>query len=269
MEDKIIRFLADGSKTASKLLKLFERKGQSVSVQSIYKALRYLIKDSAVIKHSTKYSLSKEWADKVGAYLSRAGNTPPPLLSRESISYKFNLLKHLDSYWKQAVLSIQEINPDYPIFIYNSYGIWIHLKDRHESEVTFWNSFKKNRRHAFCVFGNESSLDKKQKKSFENEYLQFDLRSGAPYPSNIHFTIIKDYIVTTKLDRISTQMIKDIFNKTDNFEDVGDKLTQILNSPGKFALKIENDPDKAKRLRKELHKNFFISADLKSKYQLF
>ncbi|MBL7045623.1 MAG: hypothetical protein ISR99_01135 [Parcubacteria group bacterium] len=42
-----------------------------------------------------------------------------------------------------------------------------------------------------------------------------------------------------------------------------------LTKPQKIKIVIENNPNKAKKLRKQLSKNFYIPSELREEYELF
>lgn len=261
IEDSIIRLLSIKNQKSLDLYDSLIKEGNKVSYQAIYKALNHLLADSIIVKSGKDLSISREWVDKISDQLGRSF-VLPPLSSGESVFYVYNSLVHLDAYWKHINKALEKKFPNFPVFIYNPYGIWLHLKERYESEVDYLRDFEKNKKYAFLVIGNSSSIDLNLKREYQNDYLQIDLWSNSSFIENDYFTIKGDYIITTKLSKEITPRITYIYKSMTNFDKVVLELKKVLNSESRSRLKLEYNPEKARVLRKKLFKNFFLPKDI-------
>ena len=263
VEDSVIRLLSNGKSTPLKLFELINSEGNKVSYQAIYKALKYLIADTVVVKSGKEIAISQEWINKLSNELS-GSFILPPLSSGESVSYSYLSLTHLDAYWKHINKSLEQKYRRLPVFIYNPYGIWLHLSERYESEINYLKEFEKNKQYAFLVIGNDTVVDRNLKKSYQNDYLQVDLWKNSSLLETDYLTIHGDYIITTKLNKKLTPRITYLYKSVLEVDKAKPELEKILKTSSKSRLKLEYNPEKANVLRKRLSKNFFIPKAVKN-----
>lgn len=268
IEDAIIRLLSSGKKSTLELSGLLEQEGHKVSFQGVYKALKYLLADTIVVKSGKDIEISREWINKISNQLS-GSFIIPPLSPGESVSYSYLSLAHLDAYWKHINKAIELKYPDFPIFIYNPYGIWLHLNGRFESEENYLHEFRKNRRHGFLVIGNDTALDRNLKKQYQNDFLQIDLWENSSLPETDYFTVNGDYIITTKLNKKLAPRITYLYQSLLDISKARPELEKVLNVAGKSKLKLEYNPEKSKLLRNKLFKNFYLPPEIKKGHNLF
>ncbi len=268
IEDSIIRLLSKGKSTPLKLFEAINNGGVKVSYQAVYKALKYLISDTIVVKSGKEVVISQEWINKLSNQLS-GSFILPPLSAGESVSYSYLSLAHLDAYWKHINKALEQKYQGFPVFIYNPYGIWLHLNERYESEINYLKEFENNKQYGFLVIGNDSALDRDLKKNYQNNYLQIDLWKNSSLLETDYFTIHGDYIITTKLNKKLAPRITYIYKSILDIGKAKPELEKILKISSKSRLKLEYNPEKAKVLRKKLFKNFFVPVEIKDKFDLF
>ncbi len=268
IEDSIIRMLSSGSKAPLELFEAIKEEGRQISYQAVYKALKYLITETVVVKSGKEIAISQEWITKLSNQLS-GSFILPPLTIGESVSYSYLSLSHLDAYWKHINKALEQKYINFPVFIYNPYGIWLHLNERYQSEINYLEEFANKKIYAFLVLGNDSALDQNLKQSYQNNYLQIDLWKNSSLSKTDYFTINGDYIITTKLNKKLALKITSLYNSLPNVTNSKAELEHILKFPSKSKLKLEYNPQKAKMLRKKLFKNFYLPTDQKAKHELF
>jgi hypothetical protein len=260
--------LSSGSKAPLELFEAIKEEGRQISYQAVYKALKYLITETVVVKSGKEIAISQEWINKLSSQLS-GSFILPPLAIGESVSYSYVSLTHLDAYWKHINKALEQKYLDFPIFIYNPYGIWLHLNERYQSEVNFLSEFANNKQYAFLVLGNDSALDQSLKQNYQNNFLQVDLWKNSSLPETDYFTINGDYIITTKLNKKLAPKITTLYKSLVDINKSKAELEHILKFPNKSKLKLEYNPQKAKMLRKKLFKNFYLPTEQKAKHELF
>ncbi len=268
VEDIIIRLLSKGKTTPLELHKAIVADGEKVTVQAVYKALRYLIKDSVVVKSGKNLEISQEWINTLGSTFNTQ-TTLPQLADGESAVYDYKLLTNLDGYWKHLMSALDDKFGDYPVFLYSPYHIWYHISDRTQSEADYWNSFAEKKHQAFFVIGNDTALDQNFKKRFQSDYLQIDTWHKSTLKETSYLTIIGDYVVDTILSKKITEAIKSYYISSLPPEQASIELNKVLSAPSKSKIKIERNAKKAKLLRRKLSKNFYIPKELKNQYDLF
>ena len=268
VEDIIIRLLSKGKTTPTKLHEAIVQDGEKVTVQAVYKALRYLIKSSVVVKSGRFVEISQEWVNKVSSTFNTQ-TTLPQLADGEAAVYNYKSLVNLDAYWKHLMSALDDKFGAYPVFLYSPYHIWYHISERTESESDYFTGFAKAKHHAFFVIGNETPLDQNFKKKFQDNYLQIDTWQKSSLKESSYLTIIDDYIIDTILSKKTTEAIRKYYSSSLPVEQAGIELNKVLSAPSKSKIKIERNAKKARMLRNKLFKNFYMPKEVKEKYQLF
>lgn len=266
VEDSVIRLISNGIETPFDMYEAITVEGKGVTLRAVYKAIKFLIKSSIVVKSGKKLAISQEWIDTLTNSLKNQ-YAIPSLIDGESATYKYKSLANLDSYWKHLTKSLREQYADYPVFLYSPYNIWLHVNDRQESQLEYYRAFKQKQRYGFYVIGNHSKLDLEFKKDLQNDFLQIDNWHKSSFKQNEYVTIVKDYVVTVKIsDNLST-IVREFYNTSSEKND--NKLNAILDVPDTARVKLERNAKKAKRLRKKLFKNFYMPKKIKDKFDLF
>jgi hypothetical protein len=268
LEDIIIRLISKGKTTPEQLYEYISEHEKNCTIQAVYKALRYLIKSSVIVKSGKQLELSQEWIDTLSQAFSTQTNLPK-LADGESAVYNYKSLINLDAYWKHLMKALEDKFSQSPIFLYSPYHIWYHISERTQSEADYFNSYQINKRYGFFVIGNSTTIDQNFKKKFQSEYLQIDTWTKTPFNNDDYLTIMDDYIIYSILDKKLTRAIESYYFSNLPLEQATERLNQVLSAPSKSKIKIERNSKKAKRLRKQLSKNFFIPKGLKEKFELF
>jgi hypothetical protein len=268
IEDQIVEHLGHKSGSAKVLwAEINER--EPTTIQAVYKAVRKLLKDGVLVKAGKKLSLSEEWLEKVGRLLST--DTPAiQLEDGEAVTYKFKGLSELDRHWKHVVKNfIKTLHG--PVFHSEPHEMWIHLADRFESQTEYIKSFEREKKFCFLVFGGTTFMDKEYKRQYQNEYLSVDLLDHPTFIKRDQFvTIIADTIITTIISEELSERIDAIYGSTQTIDpDFGKKIEAAFAHAGSVKLRIERNKEKAKRMRKQLSKNFYIPKELIEEYDLF
>ncbi|PIP87389.1 hypothetical protein COW81_00375 [Candidatus Campbellbacteria bacterium CG22_combo_CG10-13_8_21_14_all_36_13] len=80
---------------------------------------------------------------------------------------------------------------------------------------------------------------------------------------------IGDFVVTTRITDDLAEKIDRLYKNVSEEDLAIKKLQEIFKNPGPLSVKLENNPKKARALRKKLSKNFYIPKELIEKYDLF
>lgn len=267
LEDLIVRLLSEGESSPLELFGKILENGKDVTIQAMYKALRYLIKSSVVVKSGKKLVVSREWADHINNAFTKT-YAIPNLSEGESVHYYYKSLVNLDSYWKHLVKSLKEIYKDYPVFLYSPYGIWFHIEERQESQTGFIKEFEQQKRYGFLVIGNNTIIDKELKKNLQNDFLQVDTWQNTSFRPSEYLTVIGDYVIVTKLSKKLTSLIESTYQNLDTVTEIEFELSRILQTRDSAQIKFERNVKKAKMLRKKIFKNFYLPPEIKAQYRL-
>ncbi len=265
IEEIAVLYFLEKEGTAKSLRSHLGNTDKGVTIQGVYKALKKLTANGILIKKNKNFVVSREWAENLIQILG-GKEKYIDLKQGESASFTFNSLTHLDAYWKHVLIALDEFG-DFPAFFYNPHEIWTFLEDRQESQEKFLKSFNQEKRYGYLRLGDTSPIEKEYKKNFGGEFLQIDLSNKKIF--NDYVTVVQDYIVTTKISRKSMEKIDELFSQDISFESIKIRLRGIISEKQKVKLVIENNKDKAKKIRKRISENFYIPKELIKKYDLF
>src|SRR3989344_83336 len=208
-DDVIVEVLSVGEMTVKDLHKQVTERRQ-VSLKSVYNALHQLISTGVVYKMGVNVGLSREWAKEVEERLAGRPQAPE-LADGQSVTYTFSSIGDSDRYWKHLTLLIRGVDPHYPVFFLFPNEMWVHLKERGESEKQYLRDFEVNKQYAYLTLGGNTALDQAFRKEHMNDYLQIEPVPNAVKHLNVYTTIIGDYIIRTHLPRQTAEQIATLY----------------------------------------------------------
>ena len=265
-EDAIVRLLAHSEKEVKDLHGLLEKEHEKkISIQAVYKAVNGLLEDAILVKKGKTHMVNKEWAQSL---VRRFESAETPALSEgEAVSYQFKSLSALDAYWKHTVVQLHATLGKYPIFFYNSHVVWIHVRDRKESQRNYLDSFDAEHKYAYFIVGGDTALDKDFRKEFNREYLQVELRKidAIKYDS---VTVHADYVVTVKFSKGTSNAVERLYAGTDSAAALERGLEESFRGGRPIRLTIERNKRRADSIRKVLAKNVYIPSEIKKEFDL-
>jgi hypothetical protein len=127
------------------------------------------------------------------------------------------------------------------------------------------------KRHCYLVFGGTTFMDREYKREYQNEYLAVDLLDAPTFiKRNRYITIIGNIIITTVINEDLGEKIDAVYDSTTAQDlEFEKRIQHAFKDGGQVRLRIEKDVEKAKRMRKQLSKNFYIPKELIEKHNLF
>lgn len=266
IEDRVIRLLAEAPGSVSEIWRKIASQGQPVTLQAVYKAVRQLLADSVIVKSKQQCMISAEWRVTLGRLMS-AQRDLPELSSGESVSYSFRNLESLDAYWKHLVFSLEAKLSNFPVYIYNPFGIWIHLSGRYASESSYLKEFTEKKKLGFLLLGNKYATDAQLKREFQSDFLQIATQNLLTF-SKHYISIFGNHIVTTKFEKRFYGEVTQLYKTVQDVQELSRRLKWVLTKPWQTKLILECSPKKATSLRKKFSRNFYVPQSLKSKYKL-
>lgn len=259
LEDRIVELSADGRLSIKSLHEELSKE-YGVTLRAVYKAANKLIAAGVLLKIGQEVMVDQEWASRAAAVLSTASG--PTLSPGEHATYTFTSLEHLDAFWKTVVLP-QQRSKIRESFFYNPHDFWAYLPARRVSEDAYYRHFSESGRYGFFTVGGDSPADKEFKRTYQNDFLQIDLQDIRQFRRTDHLTILDSLIITVRLGKNLTNRIDTLYGSGQTMERLMPELVRTCNKPGKIRFILENNPEKANRLRKVLAKNFYIQQATK------
>jgi hypothetical protein len=254
LEDRMVELVLKDRATIKSLhARLSEH--EPLSLRAVYKAADKLIGAGVLLKAGKRVMVDEEWARRVGEKLSNSP-LPAPAVG-ERILYTFSSIEHLDAFWKTIVLPIEESAAAREVFFFNPHNFWAYIPGREESEAAYYRHFSPNR-HGFFTIGGSFEADMEFKREYQSEYLQIDTRDIGSLGRRDHITVIDSLIINVRLNKATTARIDELYASGRAIKDILPELLSICRAPGKIRFTLENNPAKAKKLRKILARNFYF-----------
>jgi hypothetical protein len=245
-----------------------------LSLRAVYKAVNNLVGAGVLLKVGKVVRIDEEWARGLRSMLNPAASksrkslgflsspdSPPqigPVSPGEKMSHSFTSMSHLDSFWKTIVFQLEGLEKDGEVFFYNPHNFWLFSPDRLESEKAYYAHFEESKVHAFFTVGGDSTADREFKRHYQNEYFQVDARPLPSLPRTHHITLIGNYLITVKIAKSMAQNIDNLYSSQLNSLEIAVQLKTMYQNPLASRFILENNPLKAKKLRKTLSMNFYF-----------
>lgn len=260
----IILELSTGIKTAINLVDLYISKFPQSSKQSIYVALRKLLKKEVVAGSSKKgLSLTRSWIDSLNEFTSSISTDNDPIVNlkdKESFTYTFNNLTVCDIFWDHAVrVMLPTTNKATPLVFINPHQ-WFFVA-REKSEESFWNHLNSEGFISLmCVSGN-TPLDYYIGSTLfsTTQNLKFSPVDDKKLKVSTYINVIGEYIITVILNKKISSEIDAWYKNTNKItEHTKQTINTIINQKGMAKMNILRDSKKADMYRKKYQKYFAL-----------
>lgn len=226
-----------------------------ISPRAVYKSVKKLIDATVLIKAGQRLMVNEEWKRTVGERL-RLTTIPQPSLG-ERISYTFNTFENLDAFWKTIVLPMEEAASAKEVLFYSAHNFWVSIPARLGSEDAYYRHFNPSQ-HGFFTVGGESEADREFKRVYQSDFFQIDTRNIPLLRRSDHITLIDSLVITVRLTKNTTKQLDELYTSNKTAGALLPELLEIFSTPGTIRFVIENNPLKAKKLKKLLSRNFYF-----------
>jgi len=257
-EDLLVKILLESFQlTIAAAHDILVKRDKKISLQAVYGVVNKLIDEGVLVKHGKQISVSREWVVRMQKILP--GQSRLDLLEGESVQWSFANLSSLDAFWKHLVFDLFLQYPGEPVFMCGPHAFWPYAPMRSKSEEEFYQYFTEQRRHTYYAVGGNQEHDKKAHSLLKTPYVHIQSVRLSKLLKRHHFLVLENFVCTTTLTASDEQAIHDLYRAGEAFPDFLRKLTDRLASIGKARLLIENNSEKAAKLKKIIAKDFYIT----------
>jgi len=259
LEDEVIELAAREPLTVKVLHERLKNRDPKLSLRAVYKAVDGLVAAGVLLKVRQRVMVNQEWVREVSAKLA-----PPlsaPLGEGEKAVYTFTSVAHLDAFWKTIVLQLEAYEKDGLVMFYNPHNFWAYVPEREQSEAVYYKHFLASKIHAFFTIGGNTPADMQFKRAYQDDYLQIDARNMPSMPRNTHLTLLGDYLITVRLPKAMADRIDRLYETGKPIEELMPEIQKAYQRPGNIRFVLENNPQKAKKLRRPLSLNFYFKMN--------
>lgn len=265
--DHITEALLDESMTVSRIMDYLADKKIPATVQGIYKTLRELISEDIVVKQKKMYLVNNVWREKMTDMVSRRIRFT--LSPQEMVTYRFNKLDHMDAFWKHTLADIEMEVGTFPVFHFTPHQFWSYVPGRRESEAEYYADLKKHETHAYTIIGGTNPSDKIAQAFLKTDFHQVHMDALAPFNRRDHLSVIGPYIITTRVSVTLARATDHLYAACSTEQELTEKLEPVFKKSGNIIMTVEHDETKAKKLRKQMSKEFHVPIELRNKFDLF
>lgn len=265
LDEKIVLLLKYGGLSTSDLLMQLQ-KGEAVTKQGFYAALRRLKAEDCVVVQKKMVALHATWIQKMHNLILGMGRVYTEdtgaigilsLADKESVSYTFATIQQLDAFWGHAQNIVVHATPvTDPVYTYDPhYWFYIGRKDTEHVLVDEVTSLGKQ---FLITVGGDTALDKAIKGDFNTELRQYHIQRLFDDEA-YYVVVIADFIFETHLDPKAVELIENIYQRNTGITGiVAQMLAQIPKMRVRSKLKISRNRTRAMKLKAKMGKNFFV-----------
>lgn len=259
--EEIVLELLLGTRHAS-IGELIKRVGQrrgGVTKQGVYRVLRKLKRDGKIIIYRRSVSINTLWLEKLRSTIKNLSSVSmfddlSSLKREEKIVIESRGLTETDALWSEAFINIENrIGAKYPLYLYNPHNWTILIQP--EIDRLHVDRLRYKQRLMFLSIGGRTSLDKETVQLVAREKIHCSLSSLFKIPHYV--AIIGNYILIVKLSQKGNAFIDKVFRERISPEEAAREI-KMTSGEIKAKIFIENNPAKAKELKKKIARDFFI-----------
>jgi hypothetical protein len=267
IEEIILYLIESGEKSTASLLAEVRQFRKRATKQAFYSALRKLKVEEAVVVYRGTVALHTTWINDMRSVVEKitetyTGQSEPfsmlSLTDKESVSYSFSTIRHLDSFWGHAqTMLIAHTPQNEAVYAYNPH-YWFYIA-RANTERKLLKEIAKKKRQFLMTVARNAKLDSAIARDFKTDLLQYCMRKAFDTPNNYYVTAIGSYVIEVFLDKKLAGTIEKIYQKYEKItpEAVGE-MESLLAIRARNKIKISRNKSKAEKIRKRLSKNFFV-----------
>jgi len=266
IEEYIIEILDRGALDGPTLLKQIDEIYGPTTKQSVYKALRKLIHDEVLNKHSTHYSLNRYWLQKIRDFTDRhiektesvdTGNILH-FENGDSVTYNFKNPYLLDITWGHLFDILYEVSPVEQVILNYHPHEWL-IMSRPETEKFWLDRFKEDKKIMCFTIGGSTFLDQNFQKEFSSDYIKINLGESYGLRSDQYLSVVGDYVFEVTTNKNFEEEVHHLFTQTEKLVDIDQKkIKQISKLKYRSKIKLSKNKSKADSWRKKFKRDYFI-----------
>ena len=166
-------------------------------------------------------------------------------------------MQQLDNFWGHAEdILVEATPPSEPVYTYDPH-YWFYIA-RPEIEKTHIQSINAHGKQFLMTVGGRTYLDTLLRNDFGNGERQYAIQSFFER-ADYYVMIIGDFLLEGFLDRSVVTRIEEIYaSSTAHTQNPWHELLVLMTVKGKNKLKITRNRMKARKLKAQLGRNFFL-----------
>ncbi len=235
--------------------------GTPYSEQAVFKELKKLQQSSIVAKSNSKYWLNLSWVSSLVSlgetieenYYSL--KTLKQFLPEEGEQYgwEFSNLLSLRNFWGHMVIVMLNSAKTNTLYSWNPHPWYYHLNPDGQKQV--WSAIEKTNAQVFRFIGGSSPLDLDVKKNWSKNVSYSFGKSTFSKKQSLYFSCIDNYLLEINLSPSLTRRIEKYYSNTGSKQNNYSEFIELLATKTRIKVKLQNEPSKCQRLKKEFEKH--------------
>ncbi|MES2225513.1 MAG: hypothetical protein V4480_01755 [Patescibacteria group bacterium] len=265
IEEMVISLLRQGPLSNAELLASVRIQRGVLTKQGFYAALRKLKKEEIVVVYKKITALNASWIERMqrlvetmrDSYVGSDQARITDLADRESVSYVFLNIRHLDVFWGHAQNLLISAAPKGAALLAYDPHYWFYIA-RKETEQELLKQVVSSGRQFLMTVGGNTKLDRSIKADFKTDMQQYHINRA--FERNTYYvTVIGDFILEVYLDASVARTVEDIYAL--GSVDAETKLVDLLTRRSRNRLRISRNYARAEQIRTRLSKHFYIKNE--------
>ncbi|MFA5796410.1 MAG: hypothetical protein WC916_00045 [Candidatus Woesearchaeota archaeon] len=233
----------------------------SVSFQSVRKAVLQLVEEGVLIKEGKKFSFSKDWIIgliKYGNllqrnYFSQKKEQSKLAIGEEVTVYTLNSLVDLDYIWNGLIVKALQEKETPKIITFRAEHFWFIIATLAQETGLIKEMIKKNIQLYYISYGN-TPLDQWTIDMYKQIGIHcMRLPKPKNYPAGLHVGTYGDYIIHSQHPQKITKKIEKFFQKYQHTRDISlVNIGEIVNAKEEIQLQVIHNPLLAESTRNEI-----------------
>jgi len=254
--------------TAVQLLDRVSAMYRVCSIQAVYKELRKLQTAGVVVKAKDKYSLSLSWIlngmdfldSAYDSYMEQSSlGSILPVTGKRQVWY-FTDLRKTDDFWVQCMLALIQKSDTKKMLQWVPLP-WFELI-HHEKDIAFQNALRASGGVLRFVIGGNSFLYRHCVRNWPDDVYKCSMaESPFQHQRRSSFLVSENYILTITLDKETTEIIDNLFDRVSSVENLDpSQVMGLFDRKTKVTVKLENNPAAALTLKRKFCRFLGLNA---------
>jgi hypothetical protein len=237
---------------------------KDITERAVFKELAKLVEQGMLVRVKGRYAIKVTWILELlqlGDDLSRQSLDPLSLdlqipKSGELIRWRFRDIRRMDTFWVQLMFVLFSVSKTKQMYVWSPH-FWFHLLDL-KKELQAMRAMQKGGNKHFLMIGSDSFVDCLPSRYWNKKVYEWSYAAGPFEGDNRRYIdLIDDFILTVLFPTEFVQNLDRLCASIRNECDLANaKLDLFFNQSTSAVLTLENNPNKAQRLKRKFQEYF-------------
>lgn len=268
LRDSIVQLLCYSPNMSAQDIHREANRARPYTPQAVFKELRKLQEESAVVRIRKRYSLNITWAFELMRlsdvveknYVSQDALRQLLPAQRRKASWAFHDLLRMKNFWGELVILLVKHSNSHCVLSWNPHP-WAYLL-RTSSESQFLRALDAMGGKMYKIIGGTTYLDRWSKKLWERANVEYSFAPSPFEDEHLYFNVVDDYVISIELDALTSAAIDDLYRSIHSDQEVSiPELISFFRRKVNGTVTLEHNPRKAQSYRRKFQQFFGFRND--------